>query len=363
MRNSEKKQKRRDRRPFIRQFYRKNYTACGICLGAEIAIVAANLLISWIMQQLIDLGSGKDIRFTLGQLTFLVCASVLFFSLILVLNQYVRPQFYRRAMRQYKEYAFKRIVFKDITSFGEANTATYLTALSADAANIETEYLDSLFELVSNCLLFVGALAMMLVYSPVLTAVSLAFAFLPVLASLIAGNRLARQEKRVSDQNAGFLATLKDVLNGFSVVKSFQAEEPVSRLFEESNTLLETAKSRKRQTELFIGNLGAIAGFVAQFGVFLFGTWLALRGRSVTVGMVVVFVNLMNFVISPIAKVPQILAKRKAACALIDKLAGALTKEHKEEGSVAIDGLKNAITVQNLTFGYESDAPVLRNVS
>ena len=83
--------------------------------------------------------------------------------------------------------------------------------------------------------MLVGVLGLMLSYSPLLTAAALTASLLPLGASLLAGGHLPAQEKRVSDANGAFLATLKDMLSGFPVIKSFQAEKEALRLFSESD--------------------------------------------------------------------------------------------------------------------------------
>lgn len=70
--------------------------------------------------------------------------------------------------------------------------------------------------------------------------------------------------------------------------------------------------------------IGATTGIIAQLGVFLAGAYLALSGRGLTAGAVILFVNLMNFMIEPVAELPALLAARKAARGLIVKLADAL---------------------------------------
>ncbi len=69
--------------------------------------------------------------------------------------------------------------------------------------------------------------------------------------------------------------------------------------------------------------IGAIIAIFAQLGVFIAGAYFALNGYGLTPGAVILFVNLMNFTIEPIASLPGLLAGRKAALGLVDKLARA----------------------------------------
>ncbi len=114
---------------------------------------------------------------------------------------------------------------------------------------------------------------------------------------------------------------------------------------------------------ILVSLFGMVSGIIAQLGGFLFGAYLALSGKNVTAGTTVVFVQLMNYVLGPIGTIPTCLAERKAAKALIVKLANALDQSVREdEESVPVE-LKSGIEIRNLSFGYEKDNPVLENIS
>ena len=46
-------------------------------------------------------------------------------------------------------------------------------------------------------------------------------------------------------------------------------------------------------------------------GIFLAGAWLAISGKGVTAGVVIVFVQLMNYILNPISQVPLLMVKQK----------------------------------------------------
>ena len=266
-------------------------------------------------------------------------------------------------MKQYKEYAFTELTKKSISTFSDENTSRYISALTNDAVCIETNYLAKIFTLLTKSVSFVGGLVMMLLYSPLLTGFALLLSLVPLAVSVLCGNRLARMETEVSRQNESFVAMTKDLLSGFSVVKSFKAEAEVVARFCRRNEELEETKGRRRRMEEVITMLGTGAGIVAQLGVFLFGAYLAVTKQGVTPGVVIVFLPLMSFVVDPIGSVPPILANRRAAVALIDKLADAVGKNVRESGEQMDPVLRDGITIDHLTYGYHESAPVLNDVS
>ncbi len=351
------------RKEFKKQFYVNNKLLFSLAIFATVLIAFLNLLISWEMQQIIDISTGMSKELSLLQITLIVIFTVVLFVIIMMLQFYALPRFLKKAMKQYKDHAFEEITKKSISSFTGENTSTYISALTNDATSIETNYLSKIFTLVMQIIMFLGAFILMLFYSPFLTLIAFLLSLVPVIASMLTGNRLAPAEKKVSDQNENFLGMVKDTLSGFSVIKSFKAEREIIKQFSKNNQKTEELKCKRRMTDLLIQTIGMIAGVIAQFGVFLFGAYLTVSGKGVTAGVVIVFVQLMNYVLSPISDVPQILANRKAADALIDKLTQAIYSNVQREGKQVDNILDDAIEVRNLSFAYEKDNPILQNIT
>ena len=232
------------RRQFTRQFYRGNHLNFVLALTVSLLGMALNLAISWLLQQTIDLATGTGNTLSLPQLAVVTLALLAACVVFDALGALAKPRFLSRAIAQYREYAYAELLKKNLATFTRENTSTYLSALSNDANSIEVNYLQKLFEFSGNALLFAGSLAMMFWYSPPLALAALAFSALPLAASVLTGPRLAKAETRVSQENEGFVAALKEGLSGFSVVKSFQAEREALDLFVKSSRQVQDAKCR-----------------------------------------------------------------------------------------------------------------------
>lgn len=351
------------RRELTRQFYKGNMLSFSLVMVKVVCMVAVNLMISWLMQVLIDLTTGVDARYSLMDVCLLALLSLGILIVCLWMGYLGTPRFIARAVGQYRQYVFEKISRKGIAAFSGENTSFYISALSNDVAVIENGYLQSIFQLFADLGLFVGALGLMLWYSPLLTGIAIALALLPVVASILTGNRMAKAEELVSQKNDAFMSTLSDSLTGFSVVKSFKAEAAMCRLFAQRIREVSQAKTMREKMAILVEAMATVAGVIAQIGVFIAGAALAMGGHGVSGGMLIAFVNLMNFVIRPIGSVPQCLAKRKAACALMEKLANALQENVRQEGLEEKKELQTGILIKDVCFGYEPEKQVLHHVS
>lgn len=345
------------------QFFYKNIPIFCLAVFAALAAGSLNLILSWIIQQLMDTAAGESGALSFRTLLLISAGFVLLCAGLSLLNYASQPRFLERAMRQYKDFAFKKLIGKSISSFRDESAAGYLSALTNDAASIETNYLAQMLAMITKAVTFIGALLLMCRYSLLMTAIAAGLTVLPLIASLLTGSRLQTVESRVSERNGEFTAALSDCLAGFTVVKNFRAEREIFRLFAQSNKALEHEKFTGRRIKTLVGMIGAVTGIFAQLGVFIAGVYLSMKGGSMTPGAVVLFVNLMNFIISPIAELPGLLACRKAALGLVDKLAAALERSSSREGSETLNKLEHGIRLENVSFAYEPGKTVLHGIN
>ena len=354
--------KRALRRPFLQELFRGNKFNLAMTVIAAVLEALAALVISWLIKEVADLIAGSS---TYGFGTLLIIAGVGFalLGIAWILDRQFLSAFRAKAILQYRAYAFERLMEKGIQAFSGENTSLYISALSNDVNTIETDFVGKLQSTITVGVSFVGALGLMLWYSPLLTLVALGFSLLPILVSIALGNKAAAAEKKVSDKKESYTGMLKDALSGFSVIKSFKAEKNLSRVHGESNEGVADASKQRTVVNVTVAYASEIAGAMLQFGVFFVAAALALAGKAgITTGTALVFVQLLNYVLAPIQAFPAFFAGAKASFGLIDKLAGALDQNVPDEGEPIPPRLTEGISVRDLAFSYEEGKPVLHDV-
>lgn len=345
------------------EFYRKNKLLFVIAAAASLCAGTVGLAFSWVLRALLDTAAGSE-----GSLPFMKVLMIVGIILVLsvsfsVIDYLSRPAFIKKAMIQYKNFAFEKLTNKNISSFRNENTAAYISALTNDATVVEADYLGKKLILLTRLVSFFGSLAMMIITSPLLTVAAIVVMLIPTAVSILTSTKLVSAEKNVSERNSDFVTAVSDCLNGFKVIKSFKAEKEVLNIFSNDNKRLEDEKYRRERIKTIIAACGGLAGALAQFGVFIAGTLMCLKGWGVTPGVVIMFVNLMNFLIQPVSELPTLLSVRKASLALIDKLAVALDKNSEIDEGEDITSFKRSIRLENVSFGYDEEKEVLHNIS
>lgn len=348
-------------RAYFKAFYQGNRLRFWAAMVLMALSTAFSLIFSKVLGDILDIINARD----LGAL-----ASITLFQLVLIplmlagelVTGKLRSSFVHRALENYKALAFSHLTEKSISAFTRENTGRYLSVLTNDVNSVEENYLNRSFLLLYYCAMFVGALAMMLWYDWRLTLVTVVLCTLPILISLFMGRGLARREQAVSGENERFVSSLQDLLRGFAVIKSFKAEGRVRKLFADANRQLEHTKRSRRWYEQILNAFSNTGALLLQMGVFLYGAWLAIHGE-ITAGTVLIFVNLCNYLLMPIQTVPQYWASRRAARALVDKLAQVTAENAGHSGDPIPPELHQAIELSHVTFGYEPDKPILKNLT
>lgn len=349
-------------RPYIAALYAGNHLRFAAVAALDCALQMMVLLISWILGAVVDAIAAADMAALGGILRVTVFSVIVMLAAELACER-LRADFLRRAAVQYKAEAFSALCRKSISAFGKERTGRYIALLTADAEKVQENYLNATLWLIPQPFLVAGSLLMMLRLSPELTLATALLSLLPVAGSAMLAPELARRECALSDENERFTGKIKDLLTGFAVIKSFKAERETAKVFAGANAAVEGARARRRWWAGALNSAAQALSIVTQLGIFFTGAYLAIARGSVSAGTVILFVNLSGSLLYPLQNVPRYLADRKAARALIGKLATVAAENITRTGAPVEPVLREGIELSHLTYGYEPDKPVLCDVS
>lgn len=175
------------RQEYISTFFQGNKLAYCAMLFTSILFSVLNLAVAWLMQQLVDNVSGEPGAFSLSVLAVLTAGMIILIIPIKGLQYWAQPRFMKTALTQFKSFAFRTLTRKNIASFQNEATSTYISAFSNDLTSVETNYLEKQYVLVFNIVWAAGAVILMLLYSPILAAIAIGLCTLPLLTSMRAG--------------------------------------------------------------------------------------------------------------------------------------------------------------------------------
>lgn len=339
--------------------YKKNKFNFLVLLFTSFVETLGMILLSLLLEKVLAIATSGTLEELYEQgIIFLV---FLFFSVIcLVLNIIVKPRYQKKAISQYKNNIYTKIIDKNIESFNNYETSVYISALTNDIKYIEENYIFSIFSLITQITLFIFSVVIMFLYNYLLAIIAIVLSLIPLIVSIVVGSKLAKKEEKISVANGKFMHYVKDNLIGFSTIKVFKIENKIKELFFKNNNKLESIKSEKTKVTTELEFLQAITQLIAQFGVFFIGAYLCIKTKVISASVLILFVQLMNYVISPLASVPMILSKRQAALPLFKRIEELVKSEEVQNKENLC--FNNTIEISNLKFSYD-EKDILKNIN
>jgi ATP-binding cassette, subfamily B, bacterial len=261
---------------------------------------------------------------------------------------------------------FRRLMELDIGFFGRSKTGVLVSRMTSDIEAI-TQFVDEgAVTVVTNLLTAAGVVALMLAVDPVLALAVLGL--LPVLigASLVFRHYADQAYQAVREQIGQVLGALQEGLSGLRVVQAYTREREQALTFGRVNEGYYRANlSAAKAIAWYFPSVDFLrtAGIAV---VLLIGGARVLSGQM-TFGSLVAFLLYLDWFFEPIVHLSNIYNLLQAALAALEKLFGVLDTEPKvaeRPGAARLSGpARGALTFEGVTFGYDSRAPVLREIS
>lgn len=332
------------------------------CIASLLTVLSVGFEIAVAIILMLILNSASD--GSLNKLIFILVVGIL----VLVVNvifsyllRYYRNNIIYRIMCNYKEYIFRKILNLNTNSFNTSKTGRFISALNNDVNSIEINIVESYFTILKLITLLICGIVSMAILNIRICIIVLLLSILPLAVSLIFSKKVQDSEKNVSLVNELYTSSIKDMLSGFSVVKSFNAEDEILNVFNKVNLNVETEKRHRRNN---ITNIEIWTNFVGYFVVMAMmgiGGYLAIKGE-LKVGTLLAFIQLFNYIITPFEKLPTVISKYKAADELITKINDYLI-ENIDSNLILKKQFDNKIEICNVTFGYDNNEDVLKNLN
>ena len=333
-------------------------------LGTTILSVAI-LCVPQLIQKLLDNIVANDQR------QWLQIAAMAAFVLTLeitagILTYRFRTAFSAKAVAQYRNFSYDYLMKKKVSDFYRGNTAVYLSAMSTDVTRIKDDFLDQIPIISQIIICGIGAVVVMMRYNVLLTIVACAISIIPFAAAIISGKNMPDAEEKLSDQNASYLGFLKDFTVGFTVIKSYMAENIFLKLHHKSCRDVEASMLRREQLFEKVNYFAAVSGYITQFAVLFSCVAVSLLTKNVTAGMVIAFSQLIRYIIDPMTELPSMITAARSAFAMSEKFWNAIKCEDDAssfEGESETSSFDGNVSLEDIEFEYDGEKKVLNKVS
>ncbi len=267
-------------------------------------------------------------------------------------------------------------LFAKIVKFPIKYTDTHahgdiMSRMTNDIDNISMAVSQSISSLVSGILTIIGCLCIMLVFSPLLTLVSLVTLILSLIVTFVMskfmGPLFTKQQTILGLLNS----QTEEMVTGCKTVIAYNHQDiAVAEFNEYSDTLCKTAIN----AQIWSGSMGPIMNFVGNVGYFLiclFGAIFMSKGiggsivmGNLSVSIIISFLTLNKQFTRPINEIAQLYSSLLTAMAGAERVFTMMNEEVEDfSGTIEFDPNKTTgyIDFQHVGFGYVPEKQVLKD--
>lgn len=279
------------------------------------------------------------------------------------LQEVLRVDLEQRAIHDIREDVYASIQRMPLSFFSGERTGYLMSRVIVDVDMMRGAIVGGLTVLLSNALMVVLALTVVVLVSPKLSLATLLVVPPNALLAGILSRKLHKGSHRVQEEMGEVASILQETISGVRVVKAFGMETPERSRFTRRNLRYYRAYVKLKVTEALSAPVSEVLGVITAAVILGVGGMLVLRGE-LSPDLLVMFLALMLWVIGPIKsliKVNGTIQQSLAAARRVFQILDA-PQEKDDGGRVDIDGCRDAIRFEGVTFAYREGEPVLSRI-
>ncbi|MBR5271202.1 MAG: ABC transporter ATP-binding protein [Clostridia bacterium] len=340
-------------------------------IAAFVCVVVAaltNLAGSYILRPIIN---GLIENIPMGERVANLMQGLLFMAFIYAvgivanyLQQRIMLDVSQSAIKKLRADLFEKMQKLPVKFFDTNTTGQIMSRYTNDMDTIGNMLSTTIVQIFSGIISLTGTLCLMLYTNVWLTLVTIVM--VPIMAKT--GTTIASRSRKYfrSQQEAlgevnGYI---EETVTGQKVVKVFSHEEKATAEFGELN---EKLKEQQVKAQFAGGMMGPCMNALGQVNYTLtacVGALLCVYS-GFDVGGVAVFVNFSRQFSRPINELSQQLTVIMSALAGAERVFGVMNQEGEKESKkeIYLENVKGDVLIENVTFGYEEDKTILKNIN
>lgn len=275
-----------------------------------------------------------------------------------------------RAQNEIRADVFRRFLDVDWEASLDYHSGDLLSRVSSDVNTVAGSVLGWVPSLFTGVVQFAAALAVIIVYDPLMALIALATAPLTVMISAWFLPQMRAFSRQVRERQAGLTAFYEESLQNLQAVKAFHMKTKLCGRLEALQELYRDASLDFNRFSVKGGALSSLSGFVVSGACLL---WCAYRlwNGYISFGTMVLFIQLAGQVSSTFSALvglaPSVISATVSAGRIMSILALPCESEALDLQTRQV--MENAKTqglglrVENVHFAYRDARPVFRGLS
>ncbi|MEX2525877.1 MAG: ABC transporter transmembrane domain-containing protein [Gammaproteobacteria bacterium] len=349
--------------PFLKPYKPQLLLALFCLLAASVAALGMPVAIRYV----IDHGfTGEDPASINSYFLYLLGLGALF-AVFAGLRHYMVMWIGERFVADLRRSVYEHVIVLSPRFFEETRPGEVLSRLTTDTTLVQSVFGAGISIALRSLIMLAGALIMLFVTSPRLTAMIFLLIPLVVLPVLFYGRKVRRLSRENQDRVADTSGIAGESLNAIQTVQAFTLETFLGRRYAEA---VEDAFNSARR-RLLVSSLLSSTIVLTAFSAIIIVLWIGARGvisGAVSPGVLGQFLLYAVFVAGSITALGEVWGSVQRAAGAMERLMellGARPEIRSQEKPVPLPAGEAGISLEDVTFCYPTrpDQPALKEFS
>ncbi|GAB3510056.1 ABC transporter ATP-binding protein [Spirosoma knui] len=296
-----------------------------------------------------------------------IVISVLFNNLFKYLSIRQLESFKARMVARLREAVFSRTLNLHLGFFSNERKGNLMSRITTDVQEVENSIANTLSAASKEVFLLIGYIIALLGISVQLTL--FAIIVIPISGGFIATlvRRMKRDAQEGQQRLSSLVSLLDETFGGMRVIKGFVAEGFILDKFRTENEgYRQAVRSLANRREL-ASPFSEVMGVAVVAGILLYGGSLVLSGQSnLSAAEFISYIAIFSQVTRPAKDISNAFSGSQRGLASGERVLELMDTQPAigdKPQAVPITEFRDRISVQNVSFAYNADVPVLRSIS
>lgn len=302
----------------------------------------------------------------LNLMIFLAVFFVLLFDTILIYFRALSSEKYSEKNMSYlRKLTSNNIIKASVEEIQKEHSGDFISRLTNDLSKINEFTKERIHNLIFVPLTALLSLIYLLILNWQLTIISIVSIPLIILVSSIVSRPIGRKTKEFNESMGRVNTMSTEYIKGIEVIKAFSLKPRLMKKYESEidNSIkkdIEVGKSKSIINGM--SNIVSILPFLITFGIGFYFVSI----EQLTLGGLIAFINLLNYLSFPISRLPQLIGSTKSDIEAYRRVKSIIElKEERSDGEIRkFENEDNIISIRNLNFKYpKSSKYTLKNIN
>lgn len=329
-------------------------------VAGSLLTTATNLVIPLLAGQFIDGAAFEFLN------TGIVTAILIVFVLRILfdaVSSYLLSKAGQHVVARLREQMWFKMIRMPIPYFDQHASGELVSRIISDTSVVQQVITSYFPQFVSGLLTIIGVVSLLLAMDWRMTLLMVLAVPLMFVVLFPLGRRMGRIARKTQDETAAFNGDIQQTLSEVRLMKASTAEETEADSGKEGINRLYQLGLKEAKVVAVIGPLMYVIVMVVMLSVIGYGA-LRVASGTMSIGSLVTFLMFLFQMMGPIITFTSFFTQLQRAAGATNRITGILElEEETSQTGVVLDIGGLPLRFENVSFSYETDEPILKNIS